>query len=171
MIPQPTIYCLDANVLIQAWQKYYAPAVCPSYWEVLDDLGRQGRIFLPSWVAEEVTRTDDDLAQWLKGSSIIIRAVSEEVTRKLQEIFAKDPRHQQLVDNTKQRSLADPWLIAHAMAENACVVTKEEKPIAANNKRIKIPHVCDAMNVRCIDDFEMIKELGITFACSVVPVK
>ncbi|MGM0531632.1 MAG: DUF4411 family protein [Bacteroidota bacterium] len=26
-------YCLDANVLIQAWQKYYSPDICPGYWE------------------------------------------------------------------------------------------------------------------------------------------
>lgn len=164
---QPTIYCLDANVLIQAWQKYYAPQLCPSYWEVLDELGRQGKIFLPQWVAEEITRAQDDLAEWLKKSNVVIRPVSQLITLKLKEIYAKDPQHQQLVDNTRQRSLADPWLIAHAMAENACVVTKEEKPLAANNRRIKIPNVCDAMGVRWIDDFEMIRELGISFQCSV----
>ncbi len=24
-------YCLDANVLIQSWQKYYNPKFCPDY--------------------------------------------------------------------------------------------------------------------------------------------
>ncbi len=161
-----TIYCLDANVLIKAWESYYAPKFCPSYWTVLDELGAQGQVFVPFWVAEEVHRTDDDLSRWLKKSRIKVRSVTEEVGLKLKEIYAKDPRHQLLVDNTKQRSLADPWLIAHAMVESACVVSKEEKPTAANNKRVKIPHVCDAMGIRCIDDFQMIEELGITFACT-----
>ena len=44
------IYCLDANVLIQAWQKYYAPDICPDYWEILNKLGSQGRIFIPEEV-------------------------------------------------------------------------------------------------------------------------
>ena len=35
-----TIYCLDANVLIKAWESYYAPKFCPSYWTVLDELER-----------------------------------------------------------------------------------------------------------------------------------
>jgi hypothetical protein len=46
-------------------------------------------------------------------------------------IFAAKPFHRNLVDNTKKRSLADPWVIAHAINENATVVTKEEKVTAA----------------------------------------
>lgn len=160
-----TIYCLDANVLIKAWEGYYSPKICASYWEVLDVLGAKGQLFVPYWVAEEIHRTDDDLSKWLKKSRIKVRSVNEEVGLKLKEIYAKDPKHRLLVDNTKQRSLADPWLIAHAMAESACVVSKEAKSTAANNKKVKIPDVCEAMDVRCIDDFTMIEELGITFSC------
>jgi hypothetical protein len=46
MSTKAEIYCLDANVLIQAWQKYYSPKFCPDYWELLNELGKQGRIFL-----------------------------------------------------------------------------------------------------------------------------
>jgi hypothetical protein len=70
MSTSPSKYCLDANVLIQAWQKYYSPKLCPEYWKVLDQLGKQGRIFLPQMVYEEITKTDDELAEWLKTSSI-----------------------------------------------------------------------------------------------------
>jgi hypothetical protein len=54
-------YCLDANVLIQAWQKYYSMKLCPSYWDFLDDLGNANKIFLPEHVREEIVRTEDDL--------------------------------------------------------------------------------------------------------------
>ena len=80
-------------------------------------------------------------------------------------IFTADPRHALLVDNTKGRSLADPWVIAHAIAENACVVTKENK-VTSSDKRVKIPNVCEKMGVRCITDFDMIRELGIRFSCA-----
>ena len=33
-------YCIDANVLIQAWQKYYNPKFCPDYWNILIELGK-----------------------------------------------------------------------------------------------------------------------------------
>ena len=74
-------YCLDANVLIQAWQKYYSPYVCPSYWNVLNDLGEEGRIFMSEMVYDEIVRTEDDLSNWLKSSKIPIRKIDGNVTK------------------------------------------------------------------------------------------
>jgi len=158
-------YCLDANVLIQAWQKYYNPKFCPDYWRVLDELGFQGTIFIPELVYEEITRTEDDLSKWLKGSNIPINKISEPIAALIREILEKHPL---LVDNTKGRSLADPWVIAHALHENATVVTKEEKVTALNSSRIKIPNVCDNMGIRWINDFQFIEELDIKFQCALV---
>src|SRR4051812_44655377 len=110
MSTKGAIYCLDANVLIQAWQKYYSPKICPSYWEVLKDLGSQGKIFIAEEVYNEIVRTEDDLSNWLKESKIPVKNISENVTKCLQQIYSKDPTHKTLVDNTKSRSLADPWL-------------------------------------------------------------
>ena len=76
------------------------------------------------------------------------------------------PIHKILVDNTKARSLADPWVIAHSIHENATVVTKEEKVTALNTNKIKIPNVCDNLGVRWINDFQFIDELDIKFHCS-----
>ncbi len=159
------IYCLDANVLIQAWQKYYSPKFCPDYWKLLKELGNQGRIFLPEMVNEEIVRTEDDLTVWLKESGIQIRKIDGPVTKCLQAIYANNPLHKNLVDNTKARSLADPWVIAHALNEKATIVTKEEKVTALNSVKIKIPNVCDNMGVRWINDFQFIDELNIKFSC------
>ncbi|NLR63269.1 DUF4411 family protein [Chitinophaga varians] len=159
-------YCIDANVLIQAWQKYYNPKFCPDYWNVLIELGKQGVIFIPEMVYEEIIRTEDDLSKWLKNSKIPIHKMSEPVTLCLQRIFSNNPLHKNLVDNTKARSLADPWVIAHALNENATVVTKEEKVTALNSVKIKIPNVCENMGVRWINDFEFIQELDLQFMCS-----
>ncbi len=160
-------YCLDANVLIQAWQKYYAPRFCPTYWEVLNTLGKRGVIFLPELVYEEIVRTEDDLSKWVKSSDIEIRKMDESVTFCLKHIFDANPIHKHLVDNIRGRSQADPWVIAHAIKENAIVVTKEKKITAASSKRIRIPNVCDNMGIKCIDDFQMITELGLTFSCTI----
>jgi predicted nucleic acid-binding protein len=165
MSSKPQIYCLDTNVLIEAWQKYYSPEFCPDYWDVLDQLGNKGVIFIPEAVNEEIIRTEDELATWLKKSNIPIHSVNEDVTKCLQSIYAKDPLHKYLVDNTKARSLADPWVIAHAISEKATVVTKENKLTALNSNRIKIPNVCDNMSVRWINDFDFIKELNLSFTC------
>lgn len=159
------LYCLDANVLIQAWQKYYSPALCPDYWDKLNDLGEQGLIFIPAAVKDEILKTEDELSQWLKKSKIQIRSITEPVTYSLRQIYNANPVHKNLVDNVKGRSLADPWIIAHAMTESAIVVTKEEKVTAASSTRIKIPNVCDNMGIRWINDFEFLVEVGIRFSC------
>ena len=159
-------YCLDANVLIQAWQKYYAPKFCPNYWTLLSELGQRNIIFLPQLVFEEIMRTDDDLSKWLKLSNIPVHKIDEAVAVCLRKVYDADPSHQFLVDNTKQRSLADPWVIAHAINQNACVVTKEEKVTATNSTKIKIPNVCDNMKVRWINDFQLIEELNMYFICA-----
>lgn len=98
-------YCLDANVLIQAWQKYYNPKFCADYWKILTEFGKNGKIFIPELVYEEIIRTEDDLSEWLKESKIPINKISEPVTIQLRKILADYPL---LVDNTKARSLADP---------------------------------------------------------------
>ena len=161
-------YCLDSNVLIQAWQKYYSPLICPTYWDVMNELGIQNKIFIPKLVFEEITRTEDELSKWIKKSHIPVCEPSVAVTLCLRNIYAAHPSHKFLVDNIKQRSLADPWLIAHAMTEDACVVTNEEKVTAVNTNRIKIPNICENMKVRCINDFEFVGELGLRFSCRIL---
>ena len=148
-------------------EDYYAPKCCTDYWDVLNDLGARGRIFLPKMVFEEITRTDDDLAKWLKESHIPAYKIDEHVTECLKKIFANNPAHKNLVDNTKQRSLADPWVIAHALKEGAILVTKEEKITAINTTKIKIPNVCDNMGVLWINDFQLVEELNIQFSCRI----
>ena len=94
-------YYLDANVLIQAWQKYYAPSICPTYWDILSDFGKVDKLFMHGLVYEEITRTEDDLSDWLKSSDIPIRKIDEDVTKCLQVIYNTNPNHKHLVDNTK----------------------------------------------------------------------
>lgn len=172
MTSSAPIYCLDANVLIQSWQKYYAPEICPDYWDILDTLGKQGRIFIPEEVKNEIVvsekleKAEDDLSKWLKRSSIPVHKTTESVISCWQKILNANPLHKLLVDSAKGRSLADPWLIAHALDKNAIVVTKEIPILALNAKKpVTIPNVCNNIGVRWIDDFTFVKEIGMKFSC------
>jgi predicted nucleic acid-binding protein len=159
------LYCLDANMLIEAWNGYYSPELCPSYWEVIQDLGKRDRIFLPHDVAQEIIRTQDELSKWLAEGFIPIRKNTQGSGLALRKIYAADERHERLVDNIKGRSLADPWVIAHAIETGACVVTKEKLTSEPDSKRIRIPDVCRNMRVRCITDFQFLRELSVSFSC------
>lgn len=162
---EKVVYCIDANILIQAWQKYYSPEICPSYWEVLNDLGKKGIIFIPELVYEEIENGEDNLFIWLKNSDIPIKKIDGEVTNHLKQIYSSNPNHKYLVSSNGIHSKADPWVIAHAMKENAIVVTKETKDHFKKQTKIKIPHVCDNMDVKWIDDFTFIRDLNIKFIC------
>jgi len=158
-------YCLDANVLIQAWQKYYSPKYCSEYWSVLDALGLQNKIYIPEIVYDEIIKTEDDLSSWLKKSNIPKLSITESVTKCLKDMYNTNPIHKFLADNTRYRSLADPWVIAHAMDTKSTVVTKEEKITASNTNKIKIPNVCDNMGIPWMNDFQLIEKLQIKFSC------
>ena len=64
MMELEVIYCLDTNVLIQAWQKYYSEKLCPDYWKVLNELGAKRRIFIPEELYREIEKVDDGLLAW-----------------------------------------------------------------------------------------------------------
>jgi predicted nucleic acid-binding protein len=163
-VPEQIIYCLDTNVFIEGWNKYYSMALCPSYWEIIDELGEQGRVFSPIEVRREILQHDDGLADWIRNRSHLFRDISDNVQTTLREIMRDFPR---LVDNTRQRSIADPWVIAHAITENATVVTKEI-PSPVVSRRIKIPDVCNSLGVPWIDDFRFAEELGIHFQAQIL---
>lgn len=158
------IYCLDTNVFIEAWNKYYHKDFFGDYWRKLDDLAKVGEVFATEEVKREIGKIDDTLKEWLGERDYFFRKINDDVQACLGKVF-ENPEHQRLVDATKQRPIADPWVIAHAMAEGAVVVTKEHFE-TNTTKRIKIPNVCEAIGVEWIDDFEMVRRLGMQFKVS-----
>jgi len=73
-------------------------------------------------------------------------------------ILDKYPR---LVDTKKNRSAADPFVIAQAMASNSIVVTEEIS--ARGSKSPKIPDVCSAFNIDSINVLEFMRRVGMKF--------
>ena len=152
-------YCLDTGVFVQGWNHYYSMDICPEYWEVLDSLAKKDIIFSPIEVRYEIEKIDDGLNKWIHDKPYLFKDITTDVQENLRQIMAS---HGRLVDSIKQRSVADPWVIAFAMSENAIVVTKEF-PSGIDTRRIKIPDVCNALKVPWMNDFDFAKEVGIRF--------
>jgi hypothetical protein len=156
-------FVVDANVFIEAAKRYYAFDIAPSFWEamaahvnsgvlcsidrILDEL-KKGKDQLADWADKQIGnafhKSDGDgcvqayggLMQWVAAQSFTPPAVAE---------FAK---------------VADGWLVAYAQSISATVVTDEI--FDANIKRkVKIPNVCRAFTIPCINTFEMMRALGI----------
>lgn len=160
-------YCLDANFFVQGWNKYYSPDFCSGYWDIIDSLGKQGIVFIPQEVMSELQKKDDNLKKWLKDKKHLEHKIDLKVQNCLKEMYNNNPSHKLLTNSEKNRSMADPWVIAHAMAEKAVVVTKETKDTSPSSKKVKIPNVCENMNIECIDDFEFIRRMKLNFDCKI----
>ncbi|HEY7065236.1 MAG TPA: DUF4411 family protein, partial [Chloroflexota bacterium] len=59
-------------------------------------------------------------------------------------------------------SIADYWLVAHALTIGWTVVT-EERPAPQSKKRIKVPDACAGVGVAYLNTFEMLAAEGVRF--------
>jgi len=159
------IYCLDANFFIEGWNKYYSPNFCSNYWDIIKNLGENGTVFVPYEVKKEIDKKDDSLKEWFADKKFLVKQIDANVQNCLRQLYSKNESHKYLANNIKGRSLADPWVVAHAMAEKAIVVTKEFPSSSPDQRRVKIPDVCENMDIEWINDFEFIRRLNIRFKC------
>ena len=143
------LYVLDTNS-IRVRGNFY-PDRFPTLWDELAALVSAGRLESVREVAKEIDRQDirDHVEEWLGEHTGFFAPPSAEELEKVAEILAV-PHFQQLI-GAKQRlrglPVADPFVIAHAMIHDACVVTEEKfKENAA-----KVPNVCAHFGVDCTD--------------------
>ena len=97
-------------------------------------------------------------------------------SQKVQEQYIVIVNHIEALPNKSRASVnafldsADPWLIATAALTGEIVVT-QEKLVASNSHKIKIPNICKDFNVQCINTFNMLKDLDAKFVPAINDVK
>lgn len=154
-------FWLDSNTLISAANNYYAPDLVPRFWTFLDEQIEHGTVRAPTRVYQELVDFGDPLSKWVKErrNSLFIYP-DHEVQQYMTQIadYVKrsypDNRSRQFLDG------ADPWIIAHAMADGGRIVTLETK-VDRTAKKPKIPNICDHFGVKeAITTWEMLRALG-----------
>lgn len=157
-------YCLDANVFIQAKNGPYGMDIVPSFWQFLDDQADAQAISSSKEVYEELANGDDDLAIWAKDRKD--GGMFVEPDEKIQAVFADiaDVVFERHANHQARPFLdgADPWIIAQAKVEGAVVVT-HEKLVTDRSAKVKIPNICVLFEVKYVDTYEMLRELGARF--------
>src|SRR5437016_8554918 len=111
------IFWLDANVFIEAKDRYYPFARVPQFWSFLSGKIGEGSICCPKNVYDELIAYGDDLSRWVKARKK--RGLCIQPNKGIQNDFRRVADH---VDTTYPRhrsqeflSGADPWVIASAM--------------------------------------------------------
>jgi len=148
------IYCIDTSAFIDAWVRWYPQEVFPSLWTKVDLLIAERRLISSEEVLQEIERKEgDSLHRWAKEREGLFLPLDDEVQGYVNMVMASHPR---LVDGRTNKSYADPFVIATALAKQCIVVTGENA--TGNRNRPKIPDVCRDMNIRSIGFTELIRQ-------------
>ncbi|WP_029545511.1 DUF4411 family protein [Selenomonas sp. AB3002] len=166
-------YLLDTNTFITAKNTFYAYDIVPTFWRKLLDRFQVGTVKVIDAVATEVLSGNDELTDWFRkniqkaedfyNQSYVINAkYDEKVVAKYQAIANKIYNNPQYDESNKQKFLtvADPWIVAAACVYDDTVVTFETMA-GANSRKIKIPDVCQQMDVHCVNLYEMMRNTEI----------
>lgn len=161
-------YCFDANTFIEAKNRYYALDLCPAFWDWLDREAAAGNIICVRSIYDEMANGGDDLANWLRARNQhawLARIDQENTQRAMQAVAAHvQARQPAYRPEAIARFLgsADPWLVSYAAAHGHTVVT-HERPEPLATARVKIPDVCDALDVPWTNTFDAIRQLSACF--------
>ncbi|GEQ32635.1 hypothetical protein B795N_05170 [Marinilactibacillus psychrotolerans] len=169
-------YLIDSNSLISPYKTFYQFELVPSFWEWLKPVYDQS-IFLVDKVRDELrpakkSKDKDELQKWIETNclaeeKIILPNTDIEVLNN----YAKVLNHVDQSPFYKQKSYdlwadfkkADPWLIAIALTHGYTIVTMEVRNThlgsgPATSKEPKIPDVCNALGVECINLYDLMHD-------------
>ncbi len=156
-------YWLDADVFISPNRLgFYSLDLAPSFWQMLEQKSAEGILASPMRVYQELADYGDNLAAWAierRDSGLFVledQDVQAVMTRVADYVIQNYQGHK------AQEFLggADPWVIAHALADNSVVVTFESRVNMASQTP-KVPNVAQAFEVRTINLYTMLQTLGI----------
>ena len=159
-------YLLDANVFIEAARRYYAFDIAPGFWSNLDKLATSGRLYSIDRVKKELKGLKDELADWVDNtfSHAFVSTDEDNIIKCYADIMIWVNAQDQFKDGAKSEfaKSADGWLIAYAKVRDYVVVTHEvlSKDV---RRKVPVPNVCRAFNVKFVDTFEMLRSLHVRF--------
>ena len=152
------MYVLDTNVFIDAANAYYAFDLAPGYSDFLVQLFDSHHAVSIKSVYDELGEAGDGdpLKGWAKQYKQHFIAPDSRVVARYQQVmkWAQDNYEASAVSEFQR--VADSWIVAHALA-NGWVVVTHEKSAPRSKKRIKIPDVCAALGVECLNPFTMLR--------------
>ncbi len=150
-------YLLDANVFIEAKNRYYGLDFCPAFWAWLLRENAAGSVLSIEKVGDELEAGEDELSEWAaaRGPEFFLKptvAMAKSLVTVSEWAGAQD---YEPVAVSRFLEGADYYLVAHAHAHGHSVVTHERH--STSKKMIKIPDACLGLDVKSMSTFEMLR--------------
>ena len=151
---------LDSNVFIQAANGPYSFTLAPTFWNWLLASTTAGKIRTPVSVHAELLQHKDQLSRWVKmhRSCGLFVNPSAEIQALVGRIGVVVQSKYESAQSKKFMSGADPWVIAHAIADRGVVVTHEVLG-GDGCKEVKIPNICRDFSVKCLAPYPAFEAL------------
>ena len=155
------MHLVDANILIDAKNRYYAFDIAPGFWAWLEQAHRSGELISIGAVRDELLQGDDELAEWARGHPDFFLPVDQLTVQHFRPLseWARHQDYRQSALNDFSSDRADYLLIAHAIGHGDTVITNEQ-PSPLSKKRVKNPDACAAMGVATADIFTVLRRTG-----------
>ena len=153
-------YSVDTSTFIKSWTEYYPIDIFQTFWKNIESLCSDQILVSPEEVLRELkVQEKDTLYKWAKTKESLQYPLDVKLQEAVREVIDSCPS---LVNVYKQRSGADPFVIALAKITNATVVS-EEKPRKSSSDPLKIPDACQLMGIKHFRVADLIREQGWTF--------
>jgi hypothetical protein len=156
-------FCFDSNVLIEAKNGPYAFDITPGFWSWLDSLIARGDLYCPTFVYEELVDREDDLSYWVKErkDTGMVMEAGESVQLAFKHVAAFVSERYSQAHAQAFLAAADPWVIAHGIADSSVIVTQEQL-VDRSSRKVKIPNVCRRFEVEYTNTFAMLRQTGMS---------
>ncbi|HET7311078.1 MAG TPA: DUF4411 family protein [Mycobacteriales bacterium] len=152
------MHSFDTSSLLNGRRDLLPPAVFRSVWEKVERSIVGGEVRAVEVVRDELARRDDDVFQWAKAQDGLFMPLTEDVQQATSEVLRA---HARLTGVGGGRNHADPFVIGLAMVHGGTVVTEETK--RGNLESPRIPDVCEALGVPCVNLVGFITSQGWSF--------
>ena len=152
------VYSCDTSAFLDAWVRHYPPDTFPGVWEQLGNLAAQGQLLFIDEVVEELGRKDDGAREWVDARPESIVAIDGPIQDAVTSLLRD---HQRMLDTRRNKSGVDPFVIALAQVRGCSVLSGERS--TGSLQRPKIPDVCAAVNVGCVNLLDMFRAEGLQF--------
>lgn len=154
------MYTIDSNVLIEAKNRYYAFELAPGFWEWLDHHHRNRTLASIERIKSELTQGEDELTKWTVDHPEFFLPFDAPAVDALTDIASWATRDYDPRVASEFLHAADSALVAYGAAHRHTIVTQEVSR-SGSKKRIKIPDACASFNVRHMNSFAMLHDVGI----------